>query len=99
MARLTTRERKAMPHDKAHFLVPSKAPGPGSFPVPDRAHLKNAEARAVQTGRPSVAAEAKRRLHSGKGEMGVMGGGHHDPSHHSHGYSREMAMKNGPVKC
>jgi hypothetical protein len=64
MARLTTAERKALP--KSDFLVPSKAPGPGSYPVPDKAHARNAV--AVASGahgapkRPAVAAKARARL-------------------------------------
>ena len=44
MAKLTTEERKKLP--KSDFAVPSKAPGPGSYPIPDKSHAKNAEARA-----------------------------------------------------
>lgn len=36
MAKLTMAERKALP--KSDFAVPSKAPGPGSFPMPDKKH-------------------------------------------------------------
>lgn len=38
MPRLTAAQRRALP--KSDFLVPSKAPGPGSFPVPDAAHRR-----------------------------------------------------------
>lgn len=40
MARLSAAARRALP--KSDFLVPSKAPGPGSYPVPDKAHEKAA---------------------------------------------------------
>ena len=36
MAKLTAAERKALP--KSDFAVPSKAPGPGSYPIPDKKH-------------------------------------------------------------
>ena len=36
MAKLTMAERKKLP--RSDFAVPSKAPGPGSFPMPDKAH-------------------------------------------------------------
>lgn len=65
MAKLTMAQRRALP--KSAFLVPSKAPGPGSFPVPDEAHAANAEARAAQTGRPGVEKKAKVRLRRLKG--------------------------------
>ena len=66
MAKLSMAQRKALP--KSDFLVPSKAPGPGSFPVPDKAHMRNAA--AVASGahgapkRPAVAAKARARLGS-----------------------------------
>jgi hypothetical protein len=60
MAKLTMAQRKALP--KSSFLVPSKAPGPGSFPVPDKAHMRNAAAVAGGAHgapkRPDVAAKA-----------------------------------------
>lgn len=64
MAKLSMAQRKALP--KSKFLVPSKAPGPGSFPVPDQSHVRNAI--AVASGahgapkRPGVAAKARARL-------------------------------------
>lgn len=36
MAKLTAEERRKLP--KNDFAVPSKAPGPGSYPIPDRKH-------------------------------------------------------------
>ena len=66
MARLTTAARKALP--RSSFAVPSKAPGPGSYPMPDRAHAANAKARAAQFGSPAVkravAKKAKARFPS-----------------------------------
>jgi len=64
MAKLSMAQRKALP--KSSFLVPSKAPGPGSFPVPDKSHMANA--KAVASGahgapkRPAVAAKASALL-------------------------------------
>lgn len=52
MARLTAAQRKALP--KSDFAVPSKAPGPGSYPIPDRAHAANAKARAAANASPAV---------------------------------------------
>ncbi len=48
MAKLTTADRKKISPSK--FGVPSKAPGSGSYPMPDKAHAINAEARA--SGKP-----------------------------------------------
>jgi len=97
MAKLTTRARKALPGSS--FALPGRR-----YPIEDRSHAQNALARVSQHGTPSEKSTVRAKVHAkypsmGKGEMGVMGGGHHDPSHHSHGYSREQAMKNGPVKC
>lgn len=52
MAKLTMAERKALP--KSAFAVPSKAPGPGSYPMPDASHAANAKARASQFASPSI---------------------------------------------
>jgi hypothetical protein len=64
MAKLTTAQRKKLP--KSAFAVPSKAPGPGSYPMPDKAHAANAKARAAQHAGPKVqakvAAKAKRKF-------------------------------------
>jgi hypothetical protein len=48
MAKLTAADRKAIP--KGSFAVPSKAPGSGSYPIPDASHARNALARA--SGKP-----------------------------------------------
>lgn len=52
MAKLTTVERKALP--KSDFAVPSKAPGLGSYPMPDAAHAAVAKGMASQHAGPSV---------------------------------------------
>lgn len=57
MARLTGRQRKNLP--AAEFAGPNR-----SFPIPDKAHAANAEARATQgvkagTLAPSTAAKIK----------------------------------------
>lgn len=52
MAKLSTAQRKALP--KSDFGVPSKAPGPGSYPMPDASHAANAKSRASQFAGPSV---------------------------------------------
>lgn len=64
MARLTAAERKVLP--KSAFAVPSRAPGPGSYPMPDKAHAQNAKARASQFAssgvKARVDAKANRKL-------------------------------------
>ncbi len=70
---LSTKSRKALP--KSSFGVPSKAPGSGSYPMPDPAHAANAKARAKQQfnkGRMaagtlhSIFAKADRKLGGGR---------------------------------
>lgn len=51
MVRLSYGQRKKL--KKSTFGVPSKAPGSGSYPMPDRAHAANAKSRASQFASPS----------------------------------------------
>lgn len=68
MAKLTAAARNALP--KPVFGVPSKAPGSGSYPMPDRAHAANAKARVAAHGTPAekkaVNAKANRILGTSK---------------------------------
>lgn len=57
MAKLTAADRKHIP--KGDFAVPSKAPGSGSYPIPDQAHAANALARS--SGK-SAAPEVRRAV-------------------------------------
>jgi|FreactTroBogLake_1042271.scaffolds.fasta_scaffold161709_1 hypothetical protein len=59
MAKLNAAARRAVP--KGRFGVPSKAPGSGSYPMPDRSHAINAEARA--SGKP-VEAQVRAKAHT-----------------------------------
>lgn len=45
MARLSMAQRRALP--KSAFAVPSKAPGPGSYPIPDKQHAAVAKGLAA----------------------------------------------------
>jgi hypothetical protein len=56
MAELTSKERARLP--RSQFVFPERAPGPGSYPIPDEAHARNALARVSQHG----TAEEKRRV-------------------------------------
>lgn len=87
MARLSKAARAALPHDKAHFLNPSKAPGPGSYPIPDAEHRVIAKGLAAMHGNTSMEAKADTaiRQHGGKTHDGtqrtdVHPG--HKPAHH-----------------
>ena len=59
MAKLSMKQRKALP--KSAFAVPSKAPGPGSYPMPDASHARNARSRAAQFGSPEVKAAVRKK--------------------------------------
>ncbi len=51
-APLDTSQRKSLP--KSAFVFPGKAPGPGSYPIHDRAHAANALSRS--SGKPEEGA-------------------------------------------
>lgn len=58
MAKLDAADRKALPTNA--FAVPSKAPGSGSYPIPDAAHARDALSRA--SGKP-VQAQVDAAVH------------------------------------
>lgn len=64
MAELTTKQRKSLP--QSDFVFPGRAPGPGSYPIPDEAHARNALARVSAHGTPAerraVRAAVKRKF-------------------------------------
>lgn len=64
---ITTAERKALP--SGEFALPGKGTGaggkgPGSYPIPDEAHARNALARGAQHASPSELATIKRKVHA-----------------------------------
>ena len=59
-ARLSYQERKEIP--KSEFAIPEKAPGPGSYPMPDEAHARNAWARVNAFGTPEEKAKVLRAI-------------------------------------
>lgn len=61
MARLTAAERRQIP--KSRYGVPSKAPGSGSYPMPDRTHAAVAESLAAKNASPKVKAQVDRKAH------------------------------------
>lgn len=56
MVVFTTSQRKKIP--KKDFAISKKAPGSGSYPIPDKSHARNALARVSQFGSP----EEKKRV-------------------------------------
>ncbi len=59
MSRLTAADRRKLP--LSDFAVPSKAPGPGSYPEPDQAHANAAAGLAGMHGGPKAAVKKKAR--------------------------------------
>jgi len=67
MARLTTAARKKLPSKS--FALPGKGTGPqgkgaGSYPIPDKAHARNALARVSQHGSSSEKARVRAKVHA-----------------------------------
>lgn len=56
---LSTADRKALP--RSAFAIPSKAPGPGSYPIENIDHARNALSRAA--GKPEEA-QVKRAVYA-----------------------------------
>ncbi len=68
MAKLTMAQRRRLP--KSDFAVPSKAPGPGSYPMPDKQHAAVAKGLAAMHGSKSektVDRKANAKLAKGGG--------------------------------
>lgn len=70
MAKLSMAERKKLP--LSDFAVPSKAPGSGSYPIPDAKHAAVAKGFAKMHGGPvaKVAAKAKSKGFKKGGPVG-----------------------------
>jgi hypothetical protein len=67
VAKLTYQRRKSLPKDS--FAIPSRKTkanpaGKGAYPIPDKAHARNALARASQFGSPAVKAAVRRKVAS-----------------------------------
>jgi hypothetical protein len=67
MAKLTTAARKKLPAKS--FALPGKGEGPhgkgaGSYPIPDKAHARNALARVAQHGTPAEKAKVRAKVHA-----------------------------------
>jgi hypothetical protein len=62
---LSTEQRKrlAKKGKSKEFAIPSKAPGHGSYPIPDLAHARNALARAAQQNDPALEAKVRRAVY------------------------------------
>ena len=64
---LTAKQRQRLP--KSDFALPGrgegkKGAGAGSYPIPDKAHARNALARVSQHGTPAEKAKVRAKVHS-----------------------------------
>ena len=83
MARLSYQQRKRMP--KSEFALPAEKgegnyAGKGAYPIPDKAHARNALARVAQHGTPAEQKTVRRKVHE---KFPSIGKSHH-PSHFAH---------------
>lgn len=61
---------------KSTFAIPSKAPGSGSYPIPDAGHAKAALSFVSRYGSSSEKATVRRKVHSkfpGMGRQALVG--------------------------
>jgi hypothetical protein len=70
---LTAHARQSMP--KSDFALPGKGEGPkgagaGSYPIPDKAHARNALARVSQHGSSEEKAKVRAKVHSKYPDIG-----------------------------
>jgi hypothetical protein len=73
MAKLTTAARKKLPSKS--FALPGKGTGaggkgPGSYPIPDKTHARNALARVAQHGSSSEKARVRAKVHAKYPDIG-----------------------------
>lgn len=73
MAVLSTKQRKSLP--KSSFALPGKGTGkegkgPGSYPIPDKSHARNALARVAQHGSSSEKAKVRAKVHAKYPDIG-----------------------------
>lgn len=62
MARLSYKSRKRM--SRSQFALPSaRKGGKGGYPIPDKAHARNALARVSQFGTPAQKAKVRAAVH------------------------------------
>lgn len=71
MAKLSSKTRANLP--KSTFAIPSKAPGSGSYPIPDRSHAANAKSRVAANGTPAEKAKVNRAVAQKYPAMGKKG--------------------------
>jgi len=71
MSVLSGKQRKNLPSNA--FAIPSKAPGSGSYPIPDKAHARDALSRVSANGSPAEKAQVRAAVHRRYPDIGVSG--------------------------
>jgi len=71
VSKLTAAQRKALP--LSDYVFPERAPGPGSYPIPDRAHAEAALSMVSQHGTDSEKQAVRAAVHKKFGLMGPPG--------------------------
>ena len=61
MGELDTAARKRLP--RSDFAIPEKAPGPGSYPIPDEEHGRAALRLVAADGSPEEQSRVRRAVH------------------------------------
>jgi hypothetical protein len=61
MSRLSMWQRRRLP--ARDFAIPEKRPGPGSYPINDENHARNALARVEENGTPAEQRRVKAAVH------------------------------------
>lgn len=60
MAELNAAKRKKLP--RSSFAIPEKAPGPGSYPIHDESHARNALSRVATNGTPEERSRVRKAV-------------------------------------
>lgn len=61
VAELSTAERRNLP--RSDFVFPDRAPGPGSYPIPDENHARDALARVEADGSTADQIAVRHKVH------------------------------------
>ena len=69
MGKLSAAQRKNLA--KSQFAIPSKEPGSGSYPIPDKSHARNALARVSQHGTSEEKATVRAKVKKKFPDIGV----------------------------
>jgi hypothetical protein len=94
MGKLTGAKRNKMP--SSDFALPGRGKGKsgkgsGSYPIPDKAHARDALARGAQHASSGELATIKRAVHRKFPGIKIKGAAHHEGHAHAHHDGRDAA--------